>query len=229
MGCDIHTRCEVFNKDTKTWEIQGRIFKNPYWDKNRPNKIDEDGYQWNPEFTMEPFGNRDYDLFAILADVRNGRGFAGIKTSEGFNPISEPKGIPIDISKEGLEFMNSYDSDGHSHSYFTVEELKNYDWGQVTVHRGCISMEEYKILRKTNDCPNSWAGYISGPDITVVDEDIADLFLNGEKFEKTPTHVNYHWTSTYKDSCIHFLDNTIPELEKLGEPNNVRIIFFFDN
>ncbi len=40
---------------------------------------------------------RSYNTFAMLADVRNGRGFAGIKTSDGFPVIHEPRGLPSDL------------------------------------------------------------------------------------------------------------------------------------
>ena len=40
--------------------------------------------------------NRNYSIFAILANVRNGRGFAGIVTGTGFNPISEPRGLGLE-------------------------------------------------------------------------------------------------------------------------------------
>lgn len=44
--------------------------------------------------------DRNYDVFAILANVRNGTGFAGIKTSSGFDPIDTPRGLPDDLSAE---------------------------------------------------------------------------------------------------------------------------------
>ena len=40
---------------------------------------------------------RSYNTFAMLADVRNGRGFAGIKTSDGFPVIHEQRGLPEDL------------------------------------------------------------------------------------------------------------------------------------
>lgn len=40
---------------------------------------------------------RSYNTFAMLADVRNGRGFAGIKTSDGFPVMCDPRGLPIDL------------------------------------------------------------------------------------------------------------------------------------
>lgn len=46
---------------------------------------------------------RSYNTFAMLADVRNGRGFAGIKTSDGFPVIHEQRGLP-----EDLEVLDDY-------------------------------------------------------------------------------------------------------------------------
>lgn len=43
---------------------------------------------------------RNYDVFAILASVRNGVGFAGVITGSGFNPIDNPRGLPDDLSDE---------------------------------------------------------------------------------------------------------------------------------
>ena len=40
---------------------------------------------------------RHYFLFAWLADVRNGRGFAGIVTGDPIEPIAEPRGLPDDF------------------------------------------------------------------------------------------------------------------------------------
>jgi len=49
---------------------------------------------------FEWYGDRNYNAFAILADVRNGYGFAGCDTGDGFVPISTPKGFPDDMCEE---------------------------------------------------------------------------------------------------------------------------------
>jgi hypothetical protein len=56
---------------------------------------------------------RDYYLFAILADVRNGFGFAGAEIFTPVKPISEPRGLPADFQVEadthllfGMELMD---------------------------------------------------------------------------------------------------------------------------
>jgi len=46
------------------------------------------------------YHDRNYNVFGVLADVRNGRGFAGTVTGTGFVPIAEPRGLPSDLSEE---------------------------------------------------------------------------------------------------------------------------------
>lgn len=43
---------------------------------------------------------RSYDTFAMLANVRNGRGFAGVRTSTGFPVIHKPRGLPNDLDRD---------------------------------------------------------------------------------------------------------------------------------
>ena len=66
MGTDIHGVFQRRLPDTDTWE-------------DIPH-----------EYEM----NRHYQLFAVLAGVRNGFGFAGVPTGEAVMPISEPRGFP---------------------------------------------------------------------------------------------------------------------------------------
>lgn len=53
--------------------------------------------------------NRHYQLFAVLADVRNGTGFAGVKTGDAVEPISEPRGYPLDFVRAIAEYDDSGD------------------------------------------------------------------------------------------------------------------------
>jgi len=64
---------------------------------------------------------RDYNLFAMLADVRNGRGFAGIKTTDPFPVIHEQRGLPFDlqvnddgdsVSVTASDLLMAWDYDG---------------------------------------------------------------------------------------------------------------------
>ena len=142
MGCDIHIWAEIqqINKktDEKFWMMVGSIFKNPYY---RPEGVPN---TWNEPLTKHPYSGRNYDLFAMLADVRNGRGFAGCITGEGFTPIDDPRGVPEDASYDYKDEVERYGVDGHSHSWFTLQELLDYDWeGQTSVLYGVVDRKNY--------------------------------------------------------------------------------------
>jgi hypothetical protein len=92
MGCDIHCYAEV--KKGKKWVKVGRVFDNPYYDPKDKSKW----AKWNKAKTDQPYLHRNYNLFAILADVRNGRGFAGCDTGDGFKPIDMPRYLPNNAS-----------------------------------------------------------------------------------------------------------------------------------
>jgi hypothetical protein len=181
---------------------------------------------------------RNYDLFAILADVRNGRGFAGVPTGGGFNPIADPKGIPEDASAGYRWEAERWDSDGHSHSYFTVRELLNYNWKQSTTHEGWVGPLNY-LLYKEKGQPESWCGMVSGREIRHVSNEDMEKYISEKEIRLSEgpdkhefgatiyTHVR--WEVSYEACVDHFLETTLPALQQLGDPDEVRICFFFDN
>lgn len=70
------------------------------------------------------FDDRNYDLFAMLADLCNGVGFAGHHRGEVLEPIGQPRGIPEDASPEYLEEARR--SEAHTFTHHTVRELREY-------------------------------------------------------------------------------------------------------
>lgn len=217
MGCDIHMYAEV-NKDGK-WEKVGNIFDNPWYNPDYESK-------WNTPKTDEPYTERNYDLFAILANVRNGYGFAGVPTGSGFEPISMPRGLPEDVSAEIKELADEWGRDGHSHSYLILSELLGYDWeGQTTTHYGVFSKEQYVQLKKTG-IPGAYAAGVFGSDVVIVNGDeIFDVPNDGKSY-----HAWAAWEETYAQSVgPAFLEHTLTALKELGQPDNVRIVFWFDN
>lgn len=104
MGCDIHMYVE--KKVNDEWKpVKG---PNPYYGK----------YDWEKEKTRYAnwiYTGRNYDLFSLLADVRN---------DGNYKPISEPKGLPKDVSGTIKHESDKWGWDAHSHSYFTLKELK---------------------------------------------------------------------------------------------------------
>lgn len=217
MGTDIHIIAEV-RKDGVWQTILDKIF------------IDWEGTKFERQ-TCVPYSDRNYNLFAILADVRNGTGFAGLRTGERFNPISEPKGYPEDMCKDSEEFL-SYE---HSASWLTLKEIFDFNWAQIHRDFGVVSEKEYREHIMKGEMPNSWCGDISGPNyIKISENEMVDLIQR-----KYPRQEDvYYYTScyfapkTYADSAQHFLKNMnilkkfVPEN---GTLEDVRIVFDFDS
>lgn len=110
MGCDIHSYAE--RKIDGQWHwIDGVFGSVKYPDK-------------------EPFGCRDYSVFAFLAGVRN---------YSDVIPIVEPRGLPEDISRLVKDQYEAWYGDGHTASWLSIEELNNFDYDQT--------MEDRRVTR----------------------------------------------------------------------------------
>lgn len=59
--------------------------------------------------------DRNYDLFAKMANVRN---------DGTVEPVADPRGVPMDISMEVAMDINQWDCDGHSHSWLSGPEME---------------------------------------------------------------------------------------------------------
>lgn len=256
MGCDIHGFCEV--KENGVWKVNTKkVFMNGYYisdeelEKRRENRPDYTrlDFQKN-EFNAHPDDGRSYDWFAILADVRNGRGFAGTITGDGFNIIAEPRGVPEDATSKWKKQVKEWEGDMHSHSYLYLKDFDNFDWSQTTQKQGVISLEQYKELRGTNNCPEIWSGGVGGPGLVTVDMDSADKILSGETVVvenrnwvgdlENVIHVNlesghgihvlYTWDVLYSEWFDYKIKGVIEPLRKLKEKyEDVRYVFGFDN
>lgn len=105
MGCDIHLYVEERLNDGK-WGCVDYFKTNPFYSDD---PLNEKEYKHIPIYD-----GRDYALFATLANVRN---YGDI------TPISEPRGLPDDVSDIVEKASNDWGDDGHSHSWFTAKEL----------------------------------------------------------------------------------------------------------
>lgn len=220
MGTDIHFYVEAKAQDK--WEHL-----------EDPRGPMPDGYEewskWRKEIPDYLYDGRNYDLFAILADVRNGSGFAGIDTGDGFNPIAMPRGLPEDMSEGLREIADEY---CHSHTYLGLQEILDYDWDQTTAHRGVVNWREYMEYKEKGK-PPSWCGDVSGGGVrNVSNQEMGRIISEGVE-DMRLIYTRVQWTETYRDSCSYFLNTTLPALQKLAEkyggPENLRIVFWFDS
>lgn len=136
MGCDIHFFVERYSTDRnykgprdvselREESIQAILEEEqvvPRWitcDEWEYEEEEGEYSYWSVPYEKKFYRGRNYSLFSILADVRG-----------GLEPIAEPRGIPDDASYAYKIEAKQMEGDGHSHSYFTLEELKNIDWSQ---------------------------------------------------------------------------------------------------
>ena len=86
---------------------------------------------------LEPFDWRSYSMFAFLAGVRN---------YDHCEPISEPRGIPEDISDNIKEMDIDNDWNLHSSSYLTLKELLDFDYDKTFWNRRVSKKNWTKLL-----------------------------------------------------------------------------------
>lgn len=219
MGCDIHLFVE--RREGGTWFNADTWTPNPYHEK-----YPDDEQPLEIKYEDRFYTGRNYDLFAILANVRNGYGFAGVKTGAGFNPIAPPRGLPADVSSEVRGEADRWGADGHSHSWFTVNELLAYDWDQVTQHQGIVDAANYMVW-KYEGKPRAWAGGVEGSGVKHLSNDEMEKVITGGFTDHCYTEVI--WTEPYRKSAQGFLEKALPKLQTLGPADDVRIVFWFDN
>jgi len=225
MGCDIHTFIEV--RENGTWKYYD-------WEKEFQDGVYEDGSPRKDcgKIFYHPLHiGRNYDLFAILASVRNDRRFAGIKTSEGLRPIEKPRGLPLDVTLEVKEESDRWDIDGHSHSYMLLSELLTYDYdGQSTTQYGVVGKEGYQEW-KEKGYPSSYSDAVSGGMVrNISNAEMDDIIAGKTELDKNLSHyTQVQWQETYREAVGESWFRMLEELAKLGSPDNVRLVFWFDN
>lgn len=215
----------------ETWRANGSWAVHDWMEKYRDGFYDEERTEpktdWKRAFEDPLYIGRHYDLFAILADVRNGRGFAGDETGGGFVPIAQPRGLPTDATLVARTESDRWGVDGHSHSHLTVAEMLAYDWGQTTSHWGWVNAEEYGEF-KSEGKPSGWCGGVGGGGTRHLTNEQMEERIKSGRTDSCYTLVE--WTETYGESVRGFLDTTLPALASLTvDPSNVRLVFWFDN
>ncbi len=226
MGCDIHLYVE--HKVEGEWKSA---------DKWTPDDDAESGRRVWVAYDDRYFHDRNYSLFAVLAGVRN---YAELNT------IAEPRGLPCDATTE-VRTQADYDgSDGHTHSYFTVAELMAFDWTQTVKEDGWVdALTFWKWTRygeKEGDAPaGSRVEAPLGPGKNVTRALLRQLleeltkgltYQDSIKFAEKDLsgfHCHVEWEVAYFKIASVFLSQVMPRLWRLGTPEDVRIVFWFDN
>ncbi len=211
MGTDIHGVFQRRNPTTSTWE----------------------------DIASDYEQHRHYQLFAVLAGVRNGFGFAGIVTGEPVRPIAEPRGFPadFDIICDDLHPIRSIERvDPHRrahHDALTIwmgehtrswlsgkEMLAWFENAPSVLQTGVLSREEYEAWDKQSS-PTCYGSDVSGKGVVLIND-------NQIEREAKPdwNYIRCEWTQSLRDELVYFFD----EVRRLAaEHNEVRFVFGFDS
>ncbi len=198
MGCDIHTHVEFYHEASKTWKDGDKYFRNPYFDVS-----DEHSSEFNRD---ELCGNRNYMLFAILADVRN---------ESNVEYICPPKGIPEDCNIHIKKDYDAWEEDAHSASYFTLKELMKYfaDHREVT-YGGMVSPEAAKKIDDFGEAPDWWCSSTNRPGYVFRTWSLGSPLV----------HLIEALKQRAKELFWLYDENRIPEVA-----DKIRFVFWFDN
>lgn len=157
---------------------------------------------WHHCGELEEFEIRNYQFFAILANVRN-----PIRSTVPFHFIVEPRGLPDDMSEvlqhEGLLRF------GHDPGWVTLRELLDFDWqGKTILRRAVVDPEDVALFGDGKQkFPRGVSGIANegpGPCVT--------------------------WVDTYEEAVgARYLKDLLDTLAQLGSPTDVRIVFSFDS
>jgi hypothetical protein len=213
MGCDIHMIAEV--RVNGVWNLV-----------SAPRGLDEycDSRGYKPEW----FAGRSYATWTLLAGVRN--------RHPGLNhPIKEPTYELPEGSTQDHEEWRDYDR--HSVTSYTLRELLDYDWDTPMWTSGHLPAKEYIDAIEKNgpdtvhlDPNRSWEREY----VVVNDSEKDDVSLEQLKaiVASDPSKTFYVWKvyrTPAKAECSYVYETLIPALQKLGDPEDVRIICGFDS
>lgn len=221
MGCDIHMMAE--RKTIQGWQAIGE------WSERY-------GIPW----PWEPYDNRNYRVFGLLANVRNGYGVAGIEMGDAVVPIAEPRGLPEDADPRTIAWVSELAD--HSFSHVSLDEILAVDWGQSVRNTGVIPLtvddgSEYArregLTFDTFDAwhggrPKSYSGGIFGRGITTVSAGQARFILASNVRPEGRVYVQVEWMESLRELCADFVE-IIPTLQALSKAGDARLVFGFDS
>lgn len=177
--------------------------------------------------TIEEFiDDRNYDMFAILADVRNGFGFAGAPSGEGFQAISSQRGLPADFKPPYNYWMGD-----HSFTWVTLTEMLLIPFDKKVTKYGLMRVENYKKWDRKSR-PTEYCLGAGGPNVVVISE--AD-FISGVfvPMYNANIYISVSWVETYAEALgpvfMDWLEEAKLDAEKCGGTDNIRLVMGFDS
>lgn len=195
MGTDISMYAE--RQSNGQWQFIGRMVKNELY-----------AYDPDHETAYRPeslYNTRNYSLFAILADVRNGF------MEDKYESIAPPRGLPDDLSPELKEHFQS--EEGEDATWLTLEELVTFDWyGKSRKKYARVDKRVAHLFHPERSFPfREWPQGIS-----------CSYSITRKEYS------NASWTETYAQAAgPDFMELIDTFSKKYSVSTNVRFIFCF--
>ncbi len=221
MGCDIHIMVERRDLSNSSWAAV--------------EQDEGDG------------GNRNYDVFNVLAGVRadTAEEMAHWPNDDGkFNskwcfsgrerrPISEPRGLPDDVSDEVREFIERCGD--HSTSHVTATEVLYYPWDTPAGSSGWINATQWVALRAGQN-PTEWSQGIGGGGIINLTAAEMDKAVDGgiaDTEQGARTYARATWPCKFRgERFVRWIEDQV-KAAQTEDPrrgaDDVRFVFSFDN
>jgi hypothetical protein len=145
-----------------------------------------------------------------------------------FELVAPLRGFPPDVSSE-LYADNFWLSDveqraeyAYSPTWYTLKELLEFDWNkQVLMDNESLCAREYAQLQDagkllaTNPEMESFIARVG-----------REAVLRGEQMRESPREI-VPFRDTYRQQCPNLMDD-LDELSKMGDPENIRIIVWWN-
>lgn len=157
--------------------------------------------KWERLETNGPlYPNQNYELFAILANVRN---------AHNITPIALPKGLPKDVSDEIHRYFEKDKlKPPYGMSWLTLKELLEFNWDKTISIRAWVDEKDAQAYRANGTIPLSFSReFASGPDVELIE-----------------------WKESYFDVADDFWHFVMPFLKSVANDDRtdeVRIVFWF--
>lgn len=159
--------------------------------------------KYEKNFTAHPFDWRSYGMFSVLAGVRGSA-----------KPITPPKGIPEDVSSDISKNWEQWGSDGHTPSYYVLRELLEFNFLQNFTYETFASYGGEDEILISN--PNKFGNTFNSRMICLEKVRPKDGYERKGKI-------------TYKTFLGELFFLQLDEMCDIKNPEDVRIVFWFDN
>lgn len=154
------------------------------------------------EYNVPIYSIRNRQVYSLLVGYESSN-----SNANPLLPISPPKGKPIDISPEVARELLALGSDAFDTSWLTLEEIQAYDWN--------------KLMKCTGYVDPKYKGYFINRPKTFPPE-----VPRVSGFSKKWAKVN--WFQPVSETGGQFYSDVIPYLCTLGQPEDVRVVFWLE-